>query len=356
MIDRKLQLHFLLILLAGALYLSFLIFRPFLTPLVLAAVFAVVLHPLYRGLVSRLGNWESVAALLTVLISVVLILIPLVFLGTQIVREAGQLYGSIAAGDSGANFVAATIQNIGHAIGDFSPAAGNFFTGFSADVDIYLKQGLEWLIQHLGAALSGITALFLNFFIFFIALYYLLRDGVRLKRALIVLSPLEDTDDEMIFGRLETAVNSVIKGSLTIALVQGVLTAIGFAIFGVPNAILWGTIAAVASLIPGFGTALVLVPAVLYLFATGDIIPAIGLLAWGTLGVGLIDNFLGPRLVSKSTHLHPLLILLSVLGGLVYFGPIGIFLGPLILSLLFAFIAIYSYLANPSVSVADTIT
>ena len=349
MINRKSQLRFLLILLSGALLLAFLIFSPFLAPLALAAVFAVVLQPLYRMILRKFGNRAALAALATVLIAVICILVPLVFIGTQIFGEAGQLYESLANSDNQKNLVATTIYDLGQRFANVYPGSEAFFNNLSTDLDVYAKRGLEWLLSHLGAALSSISTLILDLFIFFVALYYLLRDGQRLKRKLVALSPLEDVDDEMVFGNLESAVNSVVKGSLTIALIQGALTAIGFTIFGVPSGVLWGTVAAIAALIPAVGTSLVIIPAIIYLFVTGHTVPAIGLLVWGILAVGLIDNLLGPKLMGSGMRLHPLLVLLSVLGGIAFFGPIGIFLGPLTLSLLFAFIKIYSYLAKPAI-------
>jgi predicted PurR-regulated permease PerM len=104
---------------------------------------------------------------------------------------------------------------------------------------------------------------------------------------------------------------------------------------------LWGSFAVVAALIPGFGTALVIVPGVIYLFFASTTLHAIGLLIWGILGVGLIDNYLGPLLVNRGVHIHPFLILLSVMGGLVFFGPIGFIAGPLLVALLFALLEIY---------------
>ena len=178
-------------------------------------------------------------------------------------------------------------------------------------------------------------------FIFLIAIYYLFKDGHKLKTAIIILSPLQDIHDETIFDKLALAINSVIRGNLAVALVQGVLTAIGFALFGVPNATLWGSIAAIAALIPGIGTALVLLPAILYLYLSGETLSAVGLLFWGMTAVGLVDNFLGPKLASRGMRLHQFLILLSILGGISFFGPLGFLLGPLILSLLFALLEIY---------------
>ncbi len=346
MINRKSQLHFLLLLLAGAAVLSFFIFRPFIAPLVLATVFAVVLQPLYRVIARSLGDRESIAALATVLLSVVCILAPLSFLGTQIFYESRDLYSSLIAGEGRENLATSFIKNIGQNLDASIPGAGGFFDNLSADLDIYVKQGLEWLIAHLGAAISGVTTLLLDLFIFFVALYYLLRDGRKLKQTLVTLSPLEDRDDEIVSEHLERSINSVIKGNLTIALTQGVLTAVGLTIFGVPNSVLLGTIAAIAALIPAIGTAFVLAPAALYLFIIGDTVPALGLLAWGVLAVGLVDNILGPKLIGSGMRLHPLFVLLSVLGGIALLGPIGIFLGPLTISLLFALITIYSYLSN----------
>ncbi len=345
MISHSLQLNFLLLLLGGSLALSFFVFSPFLAPLVLAAVFAVVLDPLHVRILRYVGNRESIAALATVLISIVCILVPLSFLGTQIFYESRDLYGSLVTGGGRENPATSLIAYAGKTLEGAIPGAAGIFENLSSDLDIYMKQGLEWLIVHLGTAVSGISVLLLHLFIFFIALYYLLRDGKKLKQSLIALSPLNDSDDEIVFDRLALAVNSVVKGNLTIALIQGVFATIGLTIFGVPNSVLWGTLTAIAALIPAIGTAFVIVPAILYLFVIGSTIPALGLLAWGVLAVGLVDNVLGPKLIGGGMRLHPLFVLLSVLGGIAFFGPVGIFLGPLTLSLLFAFITIYSYLA-----------
>lgn len=347
MINRKIQLQFLLVLLAGVLLLTFFILSPFLSPLALAAVFAVVLQPLYKKILHRVGNSEALAATATLFIALIGILIPLAFLGTQIFREAALFYNSLDQGGSNQNLIVTVTRSVGEKFDIFLPGSGDFFANLSDNLDMYFKQGLTWLIENLGVALSGISVLLLDLFIFFISLYYLLRDGPKLKREIIKLSPLDDKEDGIVFTRLEAAVNSVIKGSLLIALIQGTLTAIGFAIFGIPNSVLWGTITVIAALIPGIGTSLVILPGVIYLFATGSTISAIGLFVWGVAAVGLIDNILGPKLLGRNLQLHPLFVLLSVLGGIAFFGPIGIFLGPLTMSLLFAFISTYSYIVNP---------
>ena len=174
------------------------------------------------------------------------------------------------------------------------------------------------------------------------ALFYLLRDGNRLKKSLMNISPLADNYDEIIFSKLRRAIRSVVVGSLTVSVIQGVLTGIGFYIFGIPNPALWGSFAVIAALIPGIGTSLIIVPGVLYLFFTGLHLHALGLLIFGVVAVGLIDNYLGPILVNRGVNIHPFIILLSVMGGLIFFGPIGFIAGPLIVALLFALLEVYS--------------
>jgi predicted PurR-regulated permease PerM len=112
-------------------------------------------------------------------------------------------------------------------------------------------------------------------------------------------------------------------------------------IFDIPAPAVWGAVAAIAAFIPGIGTSLVIVPGIIYLLLTGNTAYAIGLAIWGAVAVGLIDNVLGPHLVNKGVHIHPFLILVSVLGGLSTFGPIGFILGPLVLALLFALLEVY---------------
>ncbi|MDD2657052.1 MAG: AI-2E family transporter [Candidatus Pacebacteria bacterium] len=333
--------YFLLIAILGAGALAAAVFLPFLKPLALAAVFAVVLQGFYQKMSRLLGGWPSTAALLTVVLSVFLVLLPLSLVGVLVGNQARDLYVSLDQ-VGGRSAVAQMFSRADQEFGGIIPGLSEFSRNASTNIDTYAKDALQWVTGHAGDIFSSISGLLLSLFIFFIALYYLLRDGKRVRQVLIELSPLSDREDEGVFDRLELAINSVIKGNLTLALVQGVLTTAGFTLFGVPNAILWGTVASVAALIPGIGTGLVIIPAVAFLFFAGATVPALGLLIWGALGVGLIDNLLGPRLVGRGINLHPLLVLLSVLGGLSYFGPTGIFLGPLTLSLLFALLSIYS--------------
>lgn len=342
---QHLGMYFLLALLVGALVLTYFIFQPFLAPLILALIFAVILNPLYRRILRTIPRWPSLASLITVLISIIIILVPVVIIGTQVGIEARNLYTQVSDRDTRTQIQEAA-NDLERIVARYIPAASGFTQDIPANISQYAEGALQWIIQHIGTAASGVASILLKAFLFFIALYYLLRDGRKLKEQLVHLSPLKDTYDESIADKLELAVNSVIKGNLTIALIQGSLTAIGFTIFGVPNSILWGTVTAIAALIPGLGTGLVFIPTVLFMYFSDHPGSALGLTIWGIVAVGMIDNFLGPQLIGRGVNLHPLLILLSVLGGLAFFGPIGLFLGPLAISLLFAFLSIYADIAQ----------
>jgi len=340
MASKTSQPYSLLLFLGISFVLTILIFGPFLGALALALVFAVVLQSVHKKLHAQMPDLPGMAAFLTVGIGVVGILLPLVVLGTLLVSQAESLYITLTNGSVG-SYLQAPLDSLDRMANTYFPGT-HPFDAFSPDLDTYLKRGLEWIINNMGVAFSKVASLLISFFVFFFALYYLLRDGALLKRAVMRLSPLSNTEGATILSRLELAVNSVIKGNLTIALIQGIMTAIGFTLFGISNGILWGTLAGIGSLIPGVGTTLVFLPTVLILFFTGDMFSAIGLLIWGVLAVGLIDNFLGPRLIGDRMHLHPLFILLAVLGGIAFFGPIGVFLGPLSISLFFTLLSIYS--------------
>lgn len=326
--------YFLLILLAGTGLLAFLVFRPFLYALILAAVCAVISHKFHQKIVKGVGH-PMIAALCSTLIIIAIILIPLTFLSVQIFQEAEQLYHSL--NPTNQNSIVSTLKKST----ENTKWAGPVLDQFSSNIDQYMQRLLTWLVANLGSVFSNLAKLVTSCFIFTISLYYFLKDGKKIKDALMILSPLSDENDEIIFHRLSDAINSVIKGSLIIAMIQGLLAGIGLFFFGVPNVALWGAATTIAALIPGVGTAIILGPAVLFLFLKGSVLAAIGLLVWSIVIVGLIDNLLRPKLIEGGTKLHPLIIFLAVFGGIIFFGPMGFLFGPLTLSLFFAVLHIY---------------
>jgi predicted PurR-regulated permease PerM len=332
--NKKLQHNFFLIIFIVALVVMFFVFRPFLTSLVLAFALAIVFQPIYTRILKRFNNRETIAALSTVLIVVVVVLIPLIIIGSLLFEEVKSLYTNFAASSGEAGVIAHASDVIQYYIHAIAP-------GSTVNLGAYIEGSLAWALSHLNAIFAAFLNVFLVIVVMIIALFYILRDGAKLKRQYMNLSPLSDSYDENILNRLKSAIESVMRGSLIIAVVQGTLAGIGTSLAGLPNPVIWGLMAMVASLIPALGTGLVMVPAIIYLFVTKQYVDGAILLVWQSLVVGLVDNFLTPHLLRRGMKLHPFLILLSVLGGVTFFGPIGFILGPIVLALLFSLLEIY---------------
>jgi predicted PurR-regulated permease PerM len=334
----QIQTAFFFLLLLGVLGLTFWLFLPFFATLAVAATLAVVIQPLHKRFIRLLRGRETAASFLSLFVIGVLILIPLTFVGTQVFFEAQGVYEQVP--DNG--------ETLTNNVTDFlERTLARFVPQLTIDIDAYIGQAMRFAATKLGPFFAGTAQTILNFFLGTIALYYFLKDGPKFVRSVIRLSPLPDTDDKEVLGRLEIAINSIIRGTLIIAMAQGFMTGIGLAIFGVPSPTLWGSMAAIGAVVPGIGTSIVIVPAVIYLFVSQQTVAAIGLLIWGIIAVGLIDNFLGPILVGRGIKIHPLFVLFGVLGGLSFFGPVGFLLGPLVLSLLFALLDIYRIMMRP---------
>ncbi len=330
--SHHIQRNFFAGLLIVAAVLAFFVFRPYLGAVVLGATFAVVFYPVHGYILSLVRGRQSLAAWLTSTIVLLVVFVPLTFFGLQIFREAESLYDYAVDPDL-------TISNeLTHLI---EQRVKTLLPSFSLDINSYTQQVSRWLLGHVGQLFSSAAKVGVNLFLSLLTMYYLFRDGHRLLAWLISISPLKDVHDKRIIDRLQSAVNSVIRGSLVIALVQGIATGVGFWLFGVPNAALWGSVTILAALVPTLGTSLILIPAILYLFLINHFVAAFGLLVWGMLAVGLLDNLWGPKLMSRNIRLHPMIVLLAVIGGLNFFGPIGYIIGPLVASLLFTLLDIY---------------
>lgn len=324
--------YFFFTLLILAIAFTLVLFRPFLTVIILSASLALVFSPIYKWLQSKM-TWQSgwLSSVLTILLFVVILCGPLFFVGKLMFQQSTDLYQSLTSTYDSNEF----LENLEIKIAGFLPDS----------IDIDLKQKIadaaSSISQNLGTLFSSTLNTIFSFFLVILSMFYFLKDGDRWKRAIIFLSPLPDTYDKKVIERLKRAVNGIIFGYLFIGFAQGALLGLGLAIFGVPNAVLFGVIAAIASLVPMFGTGLVAIPVILFLFATGDTASAIGLSIWAGVVVGASDEVLRPLVIGNHLNIPPLLILFAVLGGLAFIGPIGVLIGPLTLSLLHALVSIY---------------
>ena len=306
--------------------------QPFVSALALAAIIVTICYPLYERIRTRLPRQNATAAsLVTTLLVVVVIFVPLLVVASAIVNEAVSFYTEVNAGQ----------LDVVHYFQDVQTVINQYAPGVDLNFTEYLKQSTAWLAGNVGAIFAGTASTIFLFFIALVGSFYLFRDGSQFTRKLVLWSPLPDDQDELIMRRLAQAIRSVATGTLLVALIQGTLTGFGLWLFGFQRVVLLGTIASIGALIPGVGTSIVFIPAVLFLVFTGSNGAAIGLAIWGMLAVGLIDNLLGPHLMSRGSPLHPFVILISVLGGISLFGPIGFVAGPVLVSLLNVLLELY---------------
>ena len=326
---KVIEKYFFFILLFITFIFSFLIFRPFWIVLILGISFSIVLYPIYEWLNKKLSNWLS--ALLTVIFFVVIIGIPLFGISVLVFNQSQTAYHVIVNNVESISFIDA----INNSINKILPKNIPF--------DLYEKISnfISFVSKNIANVFTSMLSTIFSLVLTLLSIFYFLKDGARWKKALVVLSPLGDSDDEKIIKKLSRAVNGIIKGYLFIALVQGILMGVGLTIFGVPNPALWGLVTIITALVPTIGTAIISIPAIIFLLATGNTIEAIGLLFWAIAIVGTIDNLLSPYIVGSKINLPPLLILFSVLGGISLLGPVGILVGPLTISLLYTLISIY---------------
>ncbi|MSO24223.1 MAG: AI-2E family transporter [Acidobacteria bacterium] len=327
----KEQAFFVVTICAAFLGAYFLLY-PFLQYLVFALLLTYMLHPLTKRLQVRIRS-RSGAALLMILLILVAIILPIVFITTKLVREARTTVSMLT--DSPDRYVyiekvEVWIQRV---------------TGEPADLHVYKNQLIAQvrglLVNAAPDFLGSLSEWLLGFFIMLFVMFYSLqsgRSGFERVRALIPLTP--NLKDKLI-EEIKSVTWAVVYGQVVTALIQGSLGGLGFLFFGVPNAVLWGFVMIVLSFLPLIGTPIVWAPAGIFLILSGATARGIGLLLWGGILVMNVDNFLKPRLISGQSNIHPVVILLGVLGGLKLFGFIGLVAGPLTLALLIALIMFY---------------
>jgi predicted PurR-regulated permease PerM len=338
--SRLIEYVFFFGLLGVVAYLAWKLIAPFAATLALAAIVVTICYPLYeRVLIYMPRRNRTLASFVSVLLVLLVVIVPIALLGSLLLREAASIYSLFSSSEQ---------FSLERSLADLEQFIQTFIPAFTLDITSYVQQFANFVAEHVTSIFAGTATTLFLFFISLIAIFYFFRDGQAFTKFLVQISPLPDAQDEKILKRLAVAIRSVAIGTVLVALIQGTVTGIGLSLFGFDRAVLWGSVAAIGALIPGVGTTIVFIPAVVYLIATGDYLLASGVALWGALAVGFIDNLLGPYLISRGNKLHPFLILISVLGGIVLFGPIGFVLGPVILSLFAVLLELYAlHLTKP---------
>ncbi len=328
----RLQTYTFLAIVLTMLVVVVLMFRPLLNTLLLSAILAIIFRPLYKTLLKKFKS-EAVSASLTVFIVLFVLFAFFWIFGQLLYGEIHSLYDGFKSGQF--------VFNRTDLIEKLPNIAREPVTTLTSDLNSLLTKAATGAFQSFSSLISNLAEFFFNLFLVFFAFFYLLKDGGSLKKIILAVSPISNNQENILFEKVILSVNGVIKGTFFVAVIQSLVALVGFLIFGIPNPLLWALCTFLAAFVPNIGTTLVTAPAVIYLLLTGHTGSAVGLLVWGSLAVGLIDNILSPKLVGHSAQLHPLLVLLSVVGGLALFGFLGILLGPIIMAVFSALVSMY---------------
>ena len=314
----------------------------FVEALLLAAVFSGIVYPLYLKFQGIVGGRKSLASLMTLLVSILLIIVPLLFLLGLIAEQALEVTEKVSPWIK-AHMDGSAMNKGG--LPDWLPFAEKlapYSTEISAKVAELAGNTGVAIASSLAALTEGAAVFFLNLFVMLYAMFFFLVKGPSLMNTIMGYLPLSKSDkDKMIEVGLSVS-RATVKGTIIIGIIQGTIGGIGFAVAGIGGSVFWAAVMAVLSVLPGIGATLVWAPAVVYLLVSGKTVAGVGLLLWCAGVVGTVDNFLRPMLVGRDAKMPDLLILLSTLGGLALFGASGLVLGPILAALFMAVLAIYS--------------
>jgi predicted PurR-regulated permease PerM len=304
--------------------------RGFMQPIFWAIAFGIVVYPLHARLARRLKHRESLAASISVIAVVIVVILPLVGLGAAVAREGAALYERLDTGELGVANLYARVQQSMPGITALIERIGGDPAALQEQAQSAAVAASQYIAQRAFSIGQGTLRGTVFFFLMLYLLFFFLRDGPRMVEALVGALPLGDQRERHLLGRFAEVSRATIKGTLVVGIVQGAIGGIAFALLGIGAPVLWGVVMALFSILPAIGTALVWLPAAIILIVNGQIFGGAALIFVGVFVIGLTDNLLRPILVGRDTRLPDYLILLATLGGLAGFGLAGIIIGPII--------------------------
>jgi len=323
---------------AIALYLCWLMLKPFLGVVAWAVVLVIVFYPVHRRLRSKIKR-PGLSALLSCLLVVLIVVFPLVVLTTILAEELSKVIPNLP-------------YQVSQLMNSQSSVFGRLPTWVESRFGIDTVSSKAFLVEHLKQSRDRLLGASFNilgnvvggivraFFVLF-TMYYLFKDGDKIVDKLPAAMPLSRDQSDVLIMRTKDVVSASVYGVVTIAIIQGILGGLAFWILGIPSPLLWAVLMGFICMIPLAGSFLVWLPLAIYLMIMGHWTKAIILIVWGALVISTVDNFLRPKLVGTQTKLHELFVFFSVLGGISVFGLLGIVLGPVVLAITLGLLQIF---------------
>ncbi|MBY6294553.1 AI-2E family transporter [Nanohaloarchaea archaeon H01] len=317
---------FLFGLIGLAVGICFLMVSPYLGYILSGGVIAFILYPLKKKLSRHTDHASTLVTALTVVLAVLPFLIGVSF----VANDASNLISSVDTQNLSIDYIDQKILEL---------------TGQEINIEERVRSSIQTIGSTMLSSISQIAGLASSFLIGISLLlfteYYFLKEGNKIVDWTKKLDLMPTNIQEELYNKTGETTKSVIKGHILTAVASGLVAGIGLFIVGISNAVFWTAVMMVLGLIPLVGTTLVWGPAAVYLIINGNIYPGVFLLAYGLVVVGSVDNFLRPFLVDEEADLHPMFIILGVVGGIGVFGPIGVFIGPVMFGVAKSLITIY---------------
>lgn len=315
------------------------IFQPFLYPIFWAAIIAVMFHPMYERMVVKVKN-KSLAAFIMLFLVLLILIIPLAIVITLLIAQSYDLYTSISSRN-----LEADVNAVFRWLADtpFQPFVERARTEWPEHISSFGKQASLFTFNSLKSITQNSLHFLFMFFLMMYTLFYFFKDGGRMLKRIMHLSPLGDHYEQMLYQRFTSVTRATLKGTLIIGGIQGFLGGVLFWVTGIEGALVWGVIMTMLSIVPAVGSFVVWLPTGLVMLAIGNVWQGLTILLVGACVISLIDNLLRPPLIGKDIEMHPLLVLFSTLGGIFMFGISGFIIGPIMAALYLAVMSIYDH-------------
>lgn len=308
-------------------------------------ILTFVFYPLYKRIQKSL-KYENLSVLITLVLIIIIFLMPFIFVASQIPKQAAGIYDYAKENMMDKDFFDLSCENVESIkcnVVNFATGSGYFdFEDIINRLFQKITELATYIVIRIPNIIVGVfLALFISFFLF--------KDGKKLMNNIAEMVPLTKRYSDKLIEKSNKVTYSVVYAHIIVAIVQGILGAIGFYVLGISSALFWGVVMAILSLLPIIGPAIIWIPGSIFLLINGivinsyfDIGKGIGLLLYGLLIISTSDNFLRVKIIGDTGQVHPLTVLIGIIGGISMFGLIGIFIGPIALSLLIMFLRDFS--------------
>jgi len=339
--DKKKLAQFILLMAITFLmiYICWLMIKPLVSVLLWSSILVIIFFPLYKKLLVKIKN-HTVSAIITILASLLIFIIPLTLISAAVVNEL-------------AGIAATTVSGVQEMINH--PERGQLkyiydYVSHYVNIEEFVRSDelksiasrlSETALQASWYVLGGVAGTLVSIFFAIFTMFYLFRDGEKIVGDLPNILPLENDQAKELIKGTSDLISATIRGSLMVALIQGILAGVMFWILGIPSYLVLGMLTMIFALIPTGGTAFVTGPVIIILALTGEYWKAGILLAYASLVIGMVDNFLLPRLIKQKAKMNELFVFFSVIGGIQLFGILGLFLGPIILAIAIGLLTVF---------------